>query len=334
MSCIDNIVSFGACPDEGPSLSGFTLLDAPGISPKALANIASETYTSGANLAMKKKAITLLQIRNDLVGAMQANKVVSMVTDPVYETSIFNPAVNVGISDAIERGITLHKSNAYRGTLRQTIIKAIQCYPLGSGDGTIKIYVAKGNNVVDEYSYPVSLAADRVNTFGEEELDGFPFVLPDASHAVKVLIDGDGISFASAQLTCMKGCNGSMPNPCGWVDGWDGNKAVKAEGYGVNVQFYCHCDYDKLMCDLAKSFTGELIWLKWQMNIYDEHYKSDRFNNWVIYNRDEINKLILPDLQNKYNTKWNDLMGNMLGILKNYRDDCLQCRGIRWETNV
>lgn len=327
-SCLESVVTLGACPDEGVSKSGFTLLSAPGISIKGLASTANETYMSGANLAMAKKAISLTQVKNDFIGALQANKVVPFITDPTHSAGVFVGGTSMGNYSG-ERGITLHKNASYRGGLRKTYIKSVQLYPLANGNADIKIY--DGNTVT---VYAVTLVAGQVNTFDSTQLDGFPYLISANSSAVRVLVDNTDIPFASADIRCLKGCGGTMPNPCGWVDGWNGSGAVKNEGFGVNVEFYCSCDYEKILCDLSNSFSGELIWLKWQYNIYEEQYKTNRFNSWVTYNREEIKDDILPDLERKYNQKWNDMMGGLLGILQTYRDDCLICKGIRWRTNI
>lgn len=332
MSCnLNDIVTLGLCPDEGLGLSGLRLIDAAGISSKILANIANETYVQGANLAMEKKRVALIKFRNDFIGAMQSNRVVTTIVDPIYPAADFNTSLDVG-TYAGDRGVVLHKNTNYRGTLRQTIINSIECYPLQSGDGTIKLIVEK-NGYVNEYSWEVTFVADQVNIFGAEQFSEFPFILPPEAKSAKVLVDQTDISFCSTVITCLKGCSGSLPNECGWVDGWDGAKAVKDEGYGVNINFLCHCNYEQILCDLSKSYSGELIFLKWQIEIFDEEYKTNRFNNWVIYNRSELPGII-ADLNNQYATKWNNMMSGMLGILNAYKDQCLNCRNIRWVVNV
>lgn len=328
MSCLDTIVSLGICPDEDESLSGFKLIQAAGISPKNLAAIANETYTRGVELALEKKELSLIQFQNDFIGALQANRVITTQSEPVYTTAIFNTAVT-NSTYAGYRGQTLHRASGYKGYLRQTIIKAVQCYPLASGDAVLNI-----QDGFNSYSWAITLTANQTNTFDADLLDGFPFIFPETSHAVRVTIDNTTIPFASAKLTCMVGCNGTLPNPCGWVDGWDGERPVKEEGYGINLQFYCHCDYLKVICDLSKAFTGELIWLKWQINVFEEQLMSNRFSNLVIYGHEELQTKVIPDLYNKYNKKWNDMMNGLFEILKTYKDDCLQCRGVRWHTNI
>lgn len=324
MACIDEIVTLGICPDEATSTSGFRLIDAPGISINNAANIATETYTSGINMLMAKKALTLTQVKNDMIQEMQASNVIMQQATPVYNTSTFNQNTSKG-TFAGYRGVVLHKNLAYRGRLRRTKIKSIDIYSLTTGDTTLIL-----EDGINSYSWDISLVADSVNSFNSENLSGFPYQLSGQEY-VKVLIDQTSISVASAEIVCMKGCTG-MPNGCGWANGWDGTDYVKAEGYGVNVNFYCECDYTQFICDAALS--GEIIWLKWQINIFEEMQLSNRFDNWVIYNHDELKATIIPNLYGKYNAKWGAMIDGIYGLMKQYRDDCFQCKGIRRVVNI
>lgn len=320
-SCVNNIVAAGICANEAPSVSGFTLMQAAGMSPKNLDDIANENYKQGVALAEAKKQLAVNIFRNDLIGALQANRVIASTADVLYNTSTFKPTVNMGVY-AGERGITLHQNTTYRGRLRRTKLSAIQVYPLAAGTGTIKIY-----DGYTETPYPnLQFVANQVNTFAID--------YTMTGSAIRVVVDNTEIPFASAPITCMQGCNKTMPNPCGWADGWTGTGAIKGEGYGINVQFYCHCDYDQLICDMAKSFSGELLWLKWTYLVYEEQWKTNRFNSWVTYNRDEIKRDILPGLEGQYVKKWNAMMDGLPGTLATYKDDCLNCRGIKWQNNL
>lgn len=327
MSCLDNIVTLGLCADEPVSSSGFTLLNAAGINLKNLALI-TDSGASGVDMALEVKQRSIIQVRNDFISALQLNQIVPAVSKPAYETGMFITANSVGTFDGY-RGVNVYKNNAYKGNLRKTILESIQVYPLASGDSTIKVF--DGFNT---YTYAVTLVANQINVFDQTQLAGFPFELPAQSGAVRVTIDQSTIPFLSTKITCMKGCGGGMPNPCGWADGWDGTAATKNEGYGMVLTFKCECDYDKVLCDLSKSFMGELIWLKWQYNIFDEQYKSNRFENLVIYDREDLLENIMPDIENRYNEKWNALMKGLLDVLRTYRDDCLDCRRTRFFANV
>lgn len=320
------MVSLGICPDDGVSTSGFQLIDAPGISIKNLANIATETYGKGVDLALSKKLLAINEVRNDFIAMLQTNGAVATVFNPTYDCAEFVPGSSIG-SSVHERGVKIHKT-ARRGNLRKTYIEAIQVYPKTNGTGDIKIY--DGGDV---YVWPVTFVANQVNTFDKASLGDFPFVVN--SETAKVVINAPAVDFASSVLTCLQGCNGATPNDCGWVDGWDGLKSVKSEGYGINLKFRCECDYDQMICDLSRSFTGKLVWLKWQIEIWKEQYGSNRFNNWTIYNRDDIQKTVLPQLENEYNQQWQILGNGMPQILRTYRDECVSCANtIRWVTNL
>lgn len=327
MCSLDNIVTLGVCPDESASESGFTLMMAKGITLKNLANIATETYNAGLEMAMSNKSLTITQFKNDFIGALQLNKVVTTISNPQYDTGIFNTSENIG-TYAGYRGLNIYKSHKYKGRLRKTYIKSIQVYPLASGDTVINIW-----DGINSYSYAVTLVANQINTFDEDNLEGFPFVMASTDSGLRITIDQTSIPLASSKITCLKGCNGTVPNECAWADGWDGERNVKSEGYGLNVQFYCGCDYEQVICDLSKTFTGELIWLKWQYNILEEQLYSNRFTNMVVYNKEQTEKR-LKELEADYTNKWNALMAGLLSILQTYKDDCLDCRGIRWRTNL
>lgn len=327
MSCLDNIVTLGVCPDEAASSSGFTLLNAAGINLKNLANI-TDGSASGLDMSLEVKQRSITQVRNDFISALQLNSIVPSISKPSYETGIFISSSSVG-TYAGYRGINLYKNQGYKGTLRKTTIESIQVYPLADGDSTIKVF--DGYNT---YSYPVTLVANQINVFDSTNLGGFPFVVGPQSTGVQITIDQSTIPFLSTKVTCMKGCGDTLPNPCGWADGYDGTGAVKNESYGVVVTFNCECDYERVLCDLSKPFIGELIWLKWQYNIFDEQYKSNRFENWVIYNREDLFKNIMPDIESQYNAKWNSMMKGLLDMLRTYRDDCLDCRRTHFFSNV
>lgn len=323
--CIESLVVTGICPDEGTPTSGFSLLQAPGMSIKNFANIATETYKTGLALALEKKTYTASQLKNDLIGELQRNKVIAQVPIVEFNTATFNPTKSMG-TYAGYRGTIVNKNLSWKGSLRKTKIKAIELYPLASGNTTIKI--TDGYTI---YSYPVEVVANQINVFDATQLDGFPFVMQNKT--VQVYVDSTNIAFASTEIACKTGCGGSMPNPCGHAEGWNGTGYVKAEGYGVNVIFYCECDYENIICSNPALF-GELFLIKWQINIFEEQYLSNRFDNWVVYNRETINKEVLPKLYGEYSEKWGNLMSGLKGILSTYRDGCLDCQNSRWVTNV
>lgn len=319
MACIDNLVVSGICGDT-QSETGYRLIDAPGMNVRNFADIATDS--SGVQMVEDAKRLTLIQVKNDFIGALQMNKVVTQMANPTYNAGNFKPSVNTGTGT--DRGLVIRRVNP-RGGLRKLKISKVEVYPFQDGEGTIKI-IDNGN----QYTWEVTFVANQVNVFDSVSFDSFPYTLE--STTAKILVSGDGVSFASLDIICRTGCNGTVPNDCAVINGWDGSKEVKKEGYGVNIVFGCECDYEQIICD-TKAMFGELIWLKWQINIFREQYMSNRFDNWVIYGREELEKYI-PQLENMYATKWNQMMDGLFGILKQYRDACLDCRSVRWVTNV
>lgn len=322
MACdINNLFTLGICPDDGASLSGFTLLQAGGMNLRNFANIATDS--SGIDMVLEKKALAITKLRNDLLSFLATANVNTSVAQPVYETAYFKPATSIGAA-SYGRGTVIHKMRKV-GMMSETRINAVEAYPLSDGEGTLQII--DGTNI---YSWPITLVGNAANYFNEEQLDGFPYVIRSAS--AKVLIIAEGIGFASSYIQCKTGCHGA-PNPCGWADGWNGSGYVKDEGYGTNVYFQCVCNYDILICSNPALF-GEIAWLLCQMLIYDEQYKSNRFHHWVTYNLETINEVVMPDLQRQYSQKWATITNNLPQILRTMKDDCLDCRGIKWVTNI
>lgn len=321
MACIDNIVTTGLCADGETSTSGFTLLQAEGMSLNNFANITTETYRSGLEMVLAKKQLAITQVKNDFLAALAQNNVMPQIANPKYDSSRFVPSTNIGSGS--NRGVIIRKSKS-RGALRKHRIDSIEVYPFGNGQATIKII--DGDRVT---SWAVNLVANQINSFTSTEIGGLPYDINNDT--VRVYVDTD-VNLASSEVICRTGCNGTVPNDCAYANGWDGSKEVKSEGYGVNVIFYCECDYTQIICDSAPSF-GEIIWLKWQINILREQQLSNRLNDLVIYSQEELPDYI-SRLNAEYVSKWNGLMAGMYSILNRYRDYCLNCRGIKWVVNV
>jgi hypothetical protein len=322
MGCLDLLVTLGICPeDEGASLSGLTLVEAGGMNLKNFANIAPDS--SGMDMAQEKIDLAIKLVRNDFISALAASNVITIVTNPEYNSAYFDTGLTISASSEA-RGAIIHKSSAHRGGLRTTTIERIEIYPYQSGSGTLKII--DGNNT---YSYAIDFTANQVNVYNSTQLSDFPFEM--IHDAVQILVEAPGVTFASGFIQCMQGCGGA-PNPCAWVNGWDGSNYIKLESYGVNPVFKCQCDYDKILCS-APELIGNIVWLKAQILIFDEQYKSNRFHNWVVYNNEMINDVVMPDLVGQYNERWKALMGNLPSILRTFRDSCIQCNAARWVVN-
>eukprot|EP01136_Pigoraptor_vietnamica_P023003 Opistho-1_new@6295 len=198
MSDIKNIISIRNVTTEEnvPSLSGLDLMDAPEISIINLANIANEEYTSGLSLARKKIEQATLLVRNDLMSALAANRVIPNLEAKKYNTGEFKPAITFP-AEAKERGITLYKNSRIRGSLRKLKIHKVKIYPLVDvADVQLKIYDDYTGGVVSTYN--VNLTANQINSFdvGYEVKGSF----------ARVALDGTNLPVAGAYLTCFTGC--------------------------------------------------------------------------------------------------------------------------------
>lgn len=327
MSCLNNIVTLGLCPDNSHSESGLTLLQAPGISIKGLANITNDTKVSGVDLALKQKELSLIQVQNDLIASLNANRaIVSMSESNIQSASIIT-GQSSGLYNGF-RGQVINKVHR-KGSLTEMTIERIELFPLTSG--TVSLKIDDGINI---YNLSVPLTGGQTNIIDSDLTDLLPMVISHSSSKVKVTIDQSNVMFAKSLISCMKGCNGTAPNECGYVDGWNGSSVVKSEGYGMNVVFKCRCKYEDILCNMNKQLIGEIIWLKWQINIFKEQLRSNRFNNWVVYAAANITEQILPELTQEYNEKWQAIMNGLPDILKRYNDSCISCRGSRWEVRI
>lgn len=326
-TCLHDIVSISdPCnPKPVACLSGLDMFHAPEITVGNLAAMATETYDSGMALLRTKLDLAILLVQNDFISALNTNGVVANTVAATYETSTVNPVAGMGMAP-LERGVIVVRSTKIRGKLRKLKLKQVVVYPLTSAASVmLNVYDVSGSKET-AYRYNVELVANQENIFDVGlTLQGTHF---------RVTIDNTAIEMASAPVVCFEGCNGSLPNDCGYARGWDGMREVpKGDGYGINLIFGCECDFTELMCNLSKSFIGQLIWLKARILIMEEHLYSNRFDNWVVYNREDT-ALHRQEVQAEYQRQWQGLMDGLYAILKTYRDDCIECRGIKWHTNI
>lgn len=324
-SCLESIVSVGVCRDESESTSGFRLVDAAGISSTTLAKIADSDNPTGIELALSKKKLATLKVRNDFMSMMMTNSVSSDISSKSFSSSSFNDKVVQPSSSY--HGVRIHKVNA-SDKVKRMYLKSVSFIPNISGDVTIRI--EDGMNV---HNAVVSAVGGLVNTVDVSDITGYGD-LSVVSRNVKVLIMHEGIALKGSSVSCMKGCSGRLPNPCGWVDGWSGTTAVKSDGFGLSVDFYCDCDYDMVLCHLSNSVVGELVFIAWQIEIMQEQLLSSRFNSIVVYGREEIKDYWLPSLIGEYKSKWAGLAENIKKYVSSLDSDCVRCKGARWVTNL
>lgn len=322
MSCLDNIVTYsGACGEVVPSLSGYTLDQAPEISPINLSDVANEKYVSAANMVQAALSNAILDVRTDFLGVLAAGNYQVNLNAELHETSDFNTA-NSFPAAALERGITLYRNSAIKGSTRKLKIKTVSIYPKNNvANAEILIY---DNGL--KYTYNTTLVADMINTIEVNHVVQGKFA--------RVLMDNSNVSVGSAKLICHQGCGGKSPNDCGWVKGYNGTGEISGkEGYGIGVDFYCECDFESILCDLSKQYVGKIIYLKARIKLLEERIYTNRINPLTVYGDADAVSL-LNQLNGEYTETWNTFLNSLPNTLKGMRDDCISCKRITYKANI
>lgn len=325
ISCLENIVTFRGCNASATPLSGLDLMDAPEITIKNIANTATEKDVSGIEMVNRLLSLSHTMVRNDLLEVMAANRMLLNVTNKVWETSKFKPTTTIAANNT-ERGLTVWRTNkSLQKSLKTMKIHTIYIYPMEDyTDAVVKIY-DNGGQVNKTSTYSFDLVGGQVNEFDVEyDCEGTN---------ITVAIRGD-MALASSYLELCAACSGKAPNDCGYTQSYTGGKSVNGrEGYGVGVSFSCECDYDRILCSLAKTSVGKIIWMKARLMILEERIKSNRLNNFVIYNVEQA-KEYFNQLQAEYDDSWKSFIASLPNLLRQWNGDCVICNGIRSVINV
>lgn len=278
-----------------------------------------EKYVRGQNLLESSRDAAVMEMESDFLKVLLTNGYqVTNLASNSYQAAMFNTAV-INPAAAFNRGITIH--SAAPSPIKKLHIHTVSVCPVESVD--VAVLTIRDNNL--DHSYNVQLVGGQVNTF---QLD-----FTAAGNEVRITLDNTNLQTYNAAITCMKGCNGTVPNPCGWVAGWNGTSEVKTEGFGISATFSCDCDYSQLLCAWAKQFTGEIVYWKARSLVMQERLNSERLNNFVVYNREEAQEKV-TEFENTYRDKWNTFALALPGLLKNLRDDCIICNKPHKAVNV
>jgi hypothetical protein len=319
MDCLNDIVTFRGCDASVTPLSGLDLMDAPEITIKNVANTATEKDISGTEMVNRLLALSHTMVRNDLLQTLAANKMLLNVTNKTWQTTTI-------AANSTERGLTLWRANKnLQKSLKKMTIRTIYIYPMVDYAGaTVKIY-DNGGRLNKTTTYSLDFIGGEINEFDVEyEVEGTN---------VTVAVVGE-MALASSYLTLCAGCSGKMPNDCGYTQSYVNGRSVNGrEGYGVGVSFDCECDYDQILCYLAKKSVGQLIWLKARLMILDETIHSNRLSNYVIFGKEQA-KESYNKVQAEYDQAWATFVKGLPALLMQWNGDCITCNGIRQVINL
>ena len=319
-TCLQNIVSVkNPCLTENPiSLSGYDLLDAPEISKSNISQIANSDELNGYLFLKKQLEYAIRDVNNDFLALLNTNNLivqtgVSSISTGEFSNAYTNPANQ-------KRGISIFRnSNRKPNSIKKLVLKDVLIYPISDHEQTT-LYVLDGSEVIE---YKIKLFGERINRFTIDYT---------AKNSDNLHIYLDNVETYSSQLTCLLGCGGTILNECGYVKGYNNGMSVQREGYGINAVFGCECDYESLLCRFSKTYVGEIIYLKARSNILKERLYNERLTPYIIYGRDEAEKLQV-EIENEYREKWNAFISSIPDLLAN-DSDCINCKKVRIVVNV
>lgn len=296
------------------SSSGYDLMDAPEIDAAKINDIANTEYNTGLKILKNCVRLALRDIETDFISVLSANKISANTNSYDVTTGNFS-AQNIN-SGSGQKGIVIHKQG--NSGIKKLRIKKIRIYPVNDHESVqLKFIDSNKESVLN-----IALTGGKVNEFATDY-----FV---EGNDVKILLDG--VETYSSELTCLLGCNGTIPNDCGYVKGWNGSAETQREGFGVNAVFSCECDYSQILCQQSKNFVGLLIWLKSRIYVLEERIHSSRINPFIIYGQEDAKNQRI-ELINEYNSKWNIFIETIPNLIKG-NDDCFDCKKSRVVTNV
>lgn len=319
-TCLQNIVSVtDPCSDVVPtSLSGYDLLDAPEISKSNVSQIANADEPNGYLFLKKQLQYAIRDINNDFIALLNTNNLIVQTGVSSISTGEFSNAYTNTPNQ--KQGITLHRNSNHRAnSIKKLVVKDVLIYPVNDHVETT-LFILDGTEVIE---YPIQLIGGKINRFVID------YTAQNSEHLHIYL---DNVETYSSQLTCLLGCGGTIPNECGYVKGYNNGVQVQREGYGINAIFGCECDYESLLCRFSKTYIGEIIYLKARANILKERLYNDRLTPYIIYGRDEAEKMQV-EIENEYREKWNAFVSSVPDLLK-HDSDCINCKKVKIVVNV
>lgn len=322
MSCLDNIISVrDYCSTERPtSLSGLDLMDAPELNQSRMAKMVDADFVKGYDLAKDVVRRSGIELTNDFLAVLAANRVSADIIEPVHKSSAFE-ATTVYPSADYERGFTLYKANVHKSRLKKVVISKVFINASTAADSNqIKIY---DNGTITTFNVKVEIGLNEYEV--NYTLSG---------DSARIVLAANSVNVYATKLICHVGCNGTVPNSCAYTKSWNNGSEISIkEGFGLGAEFHCECDFEQLICNMSRTYIGNLLYLKSRIKLLEEAIYSDRMNNFIVYGKDE-SKEHRSELINEYNSEWNTMVAALPNLLSKYNDDCLQCRSVTWKTNI
>lgn len=319
-SCLQNIVSVSnpCYAEKAINTSGYDLMDAPEINKSNLSQIAGSDNPNGFEFLKEQLTFAVRDVTNDFIALLNTNNLITKIFNSSISTGEFNSGYTNQSNS--KQGITLNRNlkNQRPDSIKKMIVQDVLIYPVKDHSSTI-LYLQDGPELKQIH---IQLIGSKINKFS-------------INHKVQnsnIHIYLENVDTYASNLTCLVGCNGTTPNECGYVKGYNNGNEVQREGFGINAVFTCECDYESLLCRYSKSYVGKIIFLKTRANILKERIHNDRINSLIIYGREEAEKLHV-EIENEYREAWNAFVESVPNLLTN-DSDCIDCRKVKIVVNV
>jgi hypothetical protein len=324
--CLQNIVTVkNICdPNAVTDNDKYDIFDAPEIDRVNIANLANGENLKGIDYLKSIRSFVLKDFENELISALNNKK---FATNIFGGDTISTGSVNKGASNNVfanERGLTIHYATVNQNSLRKIKVKRLKIYSQTTGNFTLKIYDQYNSSLTQ---IPITLTANAEN----EIIIDYTIV----GEYARFLIDNTNLQTNSTTITCLMGCNDTLPNDCGFVTGWNGSADIKSEGFGIVADFSCECDYAYMLCQIPKNYIGKLIWLKFRIEILERSLiGTSRLTNWIVYGKEDRVALI-KDLRTQYVDNWKMLIDGLGNYLQKFEaEGCIDCRKSKIVVNV
>lgn len=326
MACFENILGIKPncdCGESGEPKSGYYISDYAGITLQGAANIADETYHSGIEFLKGIRDKAMRKMQNDLLAYINLNfKTNNMIgyewcSGKKYNTNTISPA------PTLKRGILLEKKNA-KCSLTKMFIQRIRVKT--NFTGQTDLFVADLGGVLTTYT--IDLVAGAITEIEVE--------LPVIGDEVKIYIDGS-VEVYSNKIDCQ--CRGGSSSKCAKVKGFTESASITlntSEGYGIEADVICQCDYTNILCDLSMdAILGQAAYELAGAMYYEESLRTTRFNWMTIYNKEQIEQQVQVGFEAYKNYMENAMLGlRQFVVNADGGCGCIDCSKIERKANI
>lgn len=314
LACLEHIISIPGCGNE-ESLSGYSITDLTGISIKQSANVATEKHVSGLNLLRDVRRRAYMAVRNDVITFLKGNGYIANSTTSAWSTmELRDGSIEAATSAGDYRGIVIKKTQRgsvlHKMHIPYVMVKAAHT-------GTLLLRVEDGENAITYPFESVSGSISKVKINYTAESDVVYLLLPDT------------IDVYSVKPNCSCGGSSTPKSKYFTTKGYYNGIETKQEGFGIWTDVVGKCEYDYLLCYLATDgLLGEIVMYKAGVFIMDEQIKSDRFNYYTVYDKEQAAQTG-QEWENHYRERFNTLVQSLPKILPNIDPLCIDCRSRR-----